>query len=245
MVQVLNPTPQPVAAAPPQRQSDPSASFSSRQGPPQQSVLGTTHSPHQTHMSQPFNNQGPPPPIQHHERSFSQGQPLQTYNSTPMGSAGGSSKGAAGPGSYNSSSVTSSGPPQLSTLPFQTPQPPSSSFPQQQHQAPSSYGQSPVTTNAGPLPPLKPVFGLSLEQLFERDGSAVPMVVYQCIQAVDLFGLEVEGIYRLSGTASHITKIKAMFDNGRLEISCSILQAKQIQMPQKWIFATRKISSTT
>lgn len=42
------------------------------------------------------------------------------------------------------------------------------------------------------------------------------MVVYQCIQAVDLFGLEVEGIYRLSGTASHITKLKAMFDNGKL-----------------------------
>ncbi|EHK97504.1 putative RHO GTPase-activating protein RGD1 [Glarea lozoyensis 74030] len=31
--------------------------------------------------------------------------------------------------------------------------------------------------------------------------------------AVDLFGLDVEGIYRLSGTASHISKIKAMFDN--------------------------------
>jgi hypothetical protein len=60
------------------------------------------------------------------------------------------------------------------------------------------------------------VFGLSLEELFERDNSAVPMVVYQCIQAVDLFGLEVEGIYRLSGTASHITKLKAMFDNGKL-----------------------------
>jgi len=39
------------------------------------------------------------------------------------------------------------------------------------------------------------------------------MVVYQCIQAVDLFGLEVEGIYRLSGTQSHVNKIKSMFDN--------------------------------
>lgn len=64
------------------------------------------------------------------------------------------------------------------------------------------------------LPPLKPVFGLSLEDLFERDGSAVPMVVCQCIQAVDLFGLEVEGIYRLSGTASQVSKIKSLFDNG-------------------------------
>jgi hypothetical protein len=68
---------------------------------------------------------------------------------------------------------------------------------------------------AANLPPLNPVFGLSLDQLFERDGSAVPMVVYQCIQAVDLFGLEVEGIYRLSGTQSHVNKIKAMFDNGK------------------------------
>jgi hypothetical protein len=79
----------------------------------------------------------------------------------------------------------------------------------------SPYTQSPIAGKTGNLPPLKPVFGLSLEQLFERDGSAVPMVVYQCIQAVDLFGLEVEGIYRLSGTASHVNTIKAMFDNGK------------------------------
>jgi len=62
---------------------------------------------------------------------------------------------------------------------------------------------------------LKPVFGLGLDQLFARDGTAVPMVVYQCIQAVDLFGLEVEGIYRVSGTASHINKLKSIFDNGK------------------------------
>lgn len=119
-------------------------------------------------------------------------------------------------GSYNSGSISSSGPPQLSTLPFQTSQTPPPMLPQQ---APSQplYTQSPVAAHPPPsqLPPLKPVFGLSLEQLFERDGSAVPMVVYQCIQAVDLFGLEVEGIYRLSGTSSHVTKLKAMFDNGK------------------------------
>ncbi|RKF74614.1 RHO GTPase-activating protein RGD1 [Golovinomyces cichoracearum] len=68
------------------------------------------------------------------------------------------------------------------------------------------------------LPPLKPVFGLSLEDLFERDGSAVPMVVCQCIQAVDLFGLEVEGIYRLSGTASQVSKIKSLFDNDAMMV---------------------------
>ena len=42
------------------------------------------------------------------------------------------------------------------------------------------------------------------------------MVVYQCLQAVDLFGLDVEGIYRLSGTATHITKLRSIFDNGMM-----------------------------
>jgi hypothetical protein len=65
-----------------------------------------------------------------------------------------------------------------------------------------------------PQPPINPVFGVTLEDLFRRDGSPVPMVVYQCIQAVDLFGLEVEGIYRIPGTSSHIQQMKALFDSG-------------------------------
>lgn len=65
-------------------------------------------------------------------------------------------------------------------------------------------------------PPVNPVFGVSLDQLFTRDGSPVPLVVYQCIQAVDLYGLEVEGIYRIPGTASHIQAMKSLFDSGPL-----------------------------
>lgn len=62
--------------------------------------------------------------------------------------------------------------------------------------------------------PLKPVFGVTLDELFRRDGTPVPMVVYQCIQAVDLYGLEVEGIYRIPGTSSHIQAMKQLFDSG-------------------------------
>ncbi|PMD54312.1 RhoGAP-domain-containing protein [Hyaloscypha bicolor E] len=216
---VLIPTTQP--SAPPQRQSDPPASYSSRPGLPQ--AFGAAQSPHQTHMSQPF-NQGPPPALQQHERSFSQGPPVQQYNNNPINSSMNTSMG--GPprvpsqgAPYNTGSIASNGPPQLSTLPFQTNQAPQPSFSQPQQQTiPAPYSQPPPSgPPAANLPPLKPVFGLSLEQLFERDGSAVPMVVYQCIQAVDLFGLEVEGIYRLSGTQSHVNKIKAMFDNGRVD----------------------------
>jgi len=39
------------------------------------------------------------------------------------------------------------------------------------------------------------------------------MVVYQCMQAVDLFGLQVEGIYRIPGNANHVQQLKALFDN--------------------------------
>ena len=77
----------------------------------------------------------------------------------------------------------------------------------------SPYLQSSPNEQETSSPPNRPVFGMSLEELFVRDGSAVPMVVYQCLQAVDMFGLEVEGIYRLSGTASHITKLRGIFDS--------------------------------
>jgi len=61
--------------------------------------------------------------------------------------------------------------------------------------------------------PERPVFGLSLDELFRRDQSPVPGVVYQCIQAVELFGLDNEGIYRVSGNSQKVQELKALFDN--------------------------------
>ena len=81
---------------------------------------------------------------------------------------------------------------------------------------PLSPNQMTGTTRGGDLPPLRPVFGLTLDELFRRDGTAVPLVVYQCLQAVDLFGLDVEGIYRLSGTTSHANALKALFNHGTI-----------------------------
>lgn len=69
------------------------------------------------------------------------------------------------------------------------------------------------------LPPLKPVFGVSLDALLTRDDTAVPIIVYQCIQAVDLYGLNVEGIYRLSGESKHVERIKARFNNSQSKSS--------------------------
>ncbi|KAJ5710818.1 hypothetical protein N7488_004974 [Penicillium malachiteum] len=68
------------------------------------------------------------------------------------------------------------------------------------------------------LPPLKPVFGVTLDDLYVRDGTAVPFLVYQCFQAIELFGLDLEGIYRLSGSANHINHLKALFDNDSSQV---------------------------
>lgn len=99
-----------------------------------------------------------------------------------------------------------------------------SSQPPQQPPAPlasptqQAYPSNPVQGRQSTPPmaqPTRPVFGVSLSKLYERDGLAVPMVVYQCIQAVDLFGLGLEGIYRLSGSVPHVNKLKTLFDTGK------------------------------
>jgi hypothetical protein len=108
-------------------------------------------------------------------------------------------------------------PPQHNNAPYS----PTSQIPYSQSDYPrgpasqaTAQQSSGVLYNNNAQPSLNPIFGLTLEDLFRRDGSPVPMVVYQCIQAVDLFGLEVEGIYRIPGTSSHIQQMKALFDSG-------------------------------
>lgn len=191
-----------------QRPPEPTQAFNSRQGP----LTSSAGPPLQSFPASAGVAQGNPQPgnlysAQQHERSFSQPpvtQPPYSNNMAPMARNGPNH-------TYNSASISSTMPPQLSTLPFQNSAPLPTSF----SPAPNHSPQAPALMKSANLPPLKPVFGLTLEQLFERDGSAVPMIVHQCIQAVDLYGLEMEGIYRLSGTNSHVNKIKAMFDNGK------------------------------
>ncbi|KAI9374666.1 hypothetical protein BJX61DRAFT_532213 [Aspergillus egyptiacus] len=105
---------------------------------------------------------------------------------------------------------------------FQPPYPTSSGPPETQfmNQLPPPIPKGPSPNNGHPLnlPPLKPVFGVSLDELYARDGTAVPMIVYQCFQGVELFGLDVEGIYRIPGSANHISQMKALFDNDSSQV---------------------------
>ncbi|KAL4805478.1 hypothetical protein BDV18DRAFT_19854 [Aspergillus unguis] len=116
-------------------------------------------------------------------------------------------------------------PDSFSVPPVQPPYPTSGPPPESQFttQPPAPAPKAPLPSGNGyppnsNLPPLKPVFGVSLDELYARDGTAVPMIVYQCFQAIELFGLDVEGIYRLSGSANHISHLKSLFDNDSAQV---------------------------
>lgn len=57
-----------------------------------------------------------------------------------------------------------------------------------------------------------PSYGTVLEELLDFEEGTVPRIVYQCIRAIDNFGLEVEGIYRTNGNQNQVQEIKKMFD---------------------------------
>ena len=169
-----------------------------------------------------YQQQQPPPPQEMQTQSPTYGGPpqLPSYNPSvgPMRddfSSGGLYGGSAAP-PYPTHPSERSEPVRQATYP---PQQSTGSVPaparQFSGQLPSGGPMSPAHHN---LPPLRPVFGISLEELFQRDQSAVPMIVIQCILAVDTFGLDVEGIYRLSGTASHINTLKSQFDHNASQI---------------------------
>ncbi|KAK7513477.1 putative Rho GTPase activator [Phyllosticta citriasiana] len=158
-------------------------------------------------QSPPFQSSPPqPPPVQTNPTPQSQQPPFLPYDIPQQTSPILSSHGDSFKQNPYSSPVDSRPPYPINDIPTQGSYPP----------PPGGYG-GPVRQTSPPYggnaPPLKPVFGVSLDELFRRDGSPVPMVVYQCIQAVELFGLDAEGIYRVPGTSTHIQDMKAMFDH--------------------------------
>lgn len=215
-----------------------------------------------------MSSQRPVSSNQQHERSFSSASMLNTSGPTASQPPY-SNRNSMGPGGllqlqqqasanarYNGNSGgPAQGPPQLGALAFQEPtqpaQPPQGS--QFSAQSPAREQPPPHYPGHGPSAsvqePSRPVFGVALGRLYERDGLAVPMVVYQCIQAVDLFGLNVEGIYRLSGSVPHVNKLKSMFDTGELptishQALVQITDIEKIRLRRSLTLGTPRTSST-
>ncbi len=58
------------------------------------------------------------------------------------------------------------------------------------------------------------MFGRSLTEQAAHEGRDVPVIVEKCIQAVEAFGMDYEGIYRKSGGTSQLKVITQLFDRG-------------------------------
>lgn len=85
-----------------------------------------------------------------------------------------------------------------------------------QYDRPSTSGQQ--SYPAGSVQPYKPstpegcTFGLPLDDVLARENATLPLIISQCVVAIDEFGLKTEGIYRVSGSATTIAKLKHLFD---------------------------------
>ncbi|OUM70054.1 hypothetical protein PIROE2DRAFT_66761, partial [Piromyces sp. E2] len=58
------------------------------------------------------------------------------------------------------------------------------------------------------------IFGGSLEEQVQKEGTKIPKVVEECIREIEKRDIETEGIYRLSGNTSVVNKLKAMYNKG-------------------------------
>ncbi|KAF9116368.1 hypothetical protein BGX27_003051 [Mortierella sp. AM989] len=58
----------------------------------------------------------------------------------------------------------------------------------------------------------KPIFGCDLGEQLIRDEADLPEVVVKCTQAIERFGMDTKGIYRVSGITSATNRLRSAFD---------------------------------
>uniref|UniRef100_H2Z808 Rho-GAP domain-containing protein n=1 Tax=Ciona savignyi TaxID=51511 RepID=H2Z808_CIOSA len=60
------------------------------------------------------------------------------------------------------------------------------------------------------------VFGCPLDKLCEKEQTTIPNFIKLCVTEVERRGLDVDGIYRVSGNLSHVQKLRYMVDRGKI-----------------------------
>jgi Rho GTPase-activating protein RGD1 len=102
------------------------------------------------------------------------------------------------------------------SYPSSTPPIADSSSPPTQYDRPSTSGQQSYPTGSvQPYKPLTPkghTFGVPLDEVLARESATLPLIIARCVIAIDQFGMKTEGIYRVSGGATTVAKLKHLFD---------------------------------
>jgi len=73
-----------------------------------------------------------------------------------------------------------------------------------------------------------------------RDSVEVPKVLEKCAEAIELYGLESMGIYRLSGTTSRVQRLKGALDRGEFSNSFHQPMLPELMRNLMWDLQTSK-----
>ena len=61
----------------------------------------------------------------------------------------------------------------------------------------------------------RPTFGVDLAEQMTRDNVEVPPIMQKCCEAIEKYGIQSQGIYRVSGTTSKVANLKQKLDRGQ------------------------------
>ncbi|KAH9926242.1 GTPase activating protein [Epithele typhae] len=85
--------------------------------------------------------------------------------------------------------------------------PPIAALQHQQHVAASSPGPA-----LAHLPKARPTFGIDLTEQMARDDVDVPPILEKMCEAIEKYGLDQQGLYRIAGTHLKVNKLKDLLD---------------------------------
>jgi hypothetical protein len=80
----------------------------------------------------------------------------------------------------------------------------------------------------------RPTFGVDLGEQMTRDDVDVPPIMRKCCEAIEKYGIDSQGIYRLSGTTSKVQKLKQLLDKG-ITLTAHIFGPYSLYYFQIWI----------
>ncbi|KAG6855782.1 hypothetical protein H0H87_010880 [Tephrocybe sp. NHM501043] len=60
---------------------------------------------------------------------------------------------------------------------------------------------------------LRPTFGVDLAEQMTRDRVELPPILTKCCEAIEKYGMQTQGIYRISGMTSKVAKLRQQLDN--------------------------------
>jgi Rho GTPase-activating protein RGD1 len=79
---------------------------------------------------------------------------------------------------------------------------------------PSHHGGTSSNAVNGVQDKGRPTFGVDLAEQMNRDNVEVPAIVKKCCDAIERYGIQTQGIYRISGTTSKVANLRQRLDKG-------------------------------